>query len=318
MKKILVIIGLVASVLVAPTAANAQAKIVGGPFTDLAASSTIHLAITGFPAQGGLYIQQCLAPTGPTRPANCNSAVQLWISTEMGASFTPTADIIFKPVVSYQSAAGEINCSKVSCGIYVRFDHTKSGDFSEDNFIPLTFKNSSGLPTIPLDVITAFIGASQLSSSKPITLAYQSPGLLRVSSLSGSLLTSSASPTCSVVNGVVTALKGTGACNISVRSPGNKDYSAATANFPIYLTIGQDSIIAKAYPASIKFGQSVQLLKESAFGEDLTFSTKSKYCSVKNNEVKGLLKGSCHIQITGPTRKDLFNGVKTAIKVFVK
>jgi hypothetical protein len=172
---------------------------------------------------------------------------------------------------------------------------------------------------LPVDVITAFIGTAQLSSSKPITMAYQAPGLLRISSLSGAQLTSASyAPACSLVNGIVTALKGTGACDIGVTSGGTAAYAPVTSHFPIYLTIGQDGIIAKAYPISTKLGQNVNLFNESTFGESLTFSTKSKYCALNDNVLKPLRKGSCHVQITGASRKDLFKGAKNTIKVLIK
>ena len=97
----------VAGLLVAPATANAQAKVVGGPLTELSAAPTINLSISGFPAKGGLYFLQCTAPTGPTRPTTCNDAAQLWISTERGANFLPTANVVFKPAASYKTRTGE-------------------------------------------------------------------------------------------------------------------------------------------------------------------------------------------------------------------
>jgi len=312
MKRIILAIFIVAGLVVSPTAANAQAKVVGGPLTELSATPTIHLAISGFPAKGGLYLLQCTAPTGPTRPTTCNDAAQLWISTETGANFTPTADIVFKPAATYKTRTGlEIDCSKVSCGIYIRYDHTNGTDFSEDNFIALTFKSGQNVPVIPPDEITASIGGVTLSQSKPITMAYRAPGLLVASAKSGVTLTyKSYAPACALVDGIVTALKGNGACDIAVTSPGDKTYGPITIHYPIYLTIGNDGILHKAYPTSMKLHKSAILKNDSLFGEKLKFKTASKNCTVYGNKVIALKKGECSISITGPSVANLFAGVK--------
>lgn len=312
MKKIILSMFIIAGLVVAPTAANAQAKVVGGPLTELSASPTIHLMITGFPAKGGLYILQCTAPTGPTRPTTCNDAAQLWISTEAGANFTPTADISFKPAAAYVTRTGaEIDCRKVSCGIYIRYDHTNGSDYSEDNFIALTFKSGDNAAALPADLITASIGGVALSQRNPITMAYRAPGLLLASAKSGAPLTyKSYAPACTLVDGVVTALKGTGACDIAVTSPGTATYGPITVHYPIYLTPGNDGILHKAYPSSIKIHKSEILKSDSLFGETLKFTADRKVCSVYGNKVIALRKGDCLITVTGPSVANLFAGVK--------
>lgn len=320
MKRIVLAVFVVAGLLVAPTPANAQAKVVGGPLTELSAAPTINLSITGFPTKAGLYFLQCTAPTGPTRPTTCNDAAQLWISTERGANFTPTANIVFKPAVSYKTRAGEeIDCRKVSCGIYVRYDHNNSGDFSEDNFIPLTFKSGDSTPTLVSDEITASIGGVTLSQRNPITMAYRAPGLLLFSAKSGATLTAkSYAPACTLVDGVVTALKGTGACDIGITSPGNATYGPIEVHFPIYLTTGNDGILHKAYPTSLKIRKSVVLKSDSLFGEKLNFKSASKVCRVTGSKVTALKKGTCLISITGPSVANLFTGVKTTHKIKIQ
>ena len=312
MKRIILAVVVLAGLLVAPTAANAQAKVVGGPLTELSAAPTINLSITGFPTKGGLYFLQCTAPTGPTRPTTCNDAAQLWISTERGANFAPTANIVFKPAASYKTRAGEeIDCRKVSCGIYIRYDHTNGTDFSEDNFIALTFKSGDNTPTLVSDEITASIGGVTLSQRNPITMAYRAPGLLLMSAKSGVTLTAkSYAPACSLVDGVVTALKGTGACDIGVTSPGNATYGPIEVHFPIYLKPGTDGILSKAYPTTLKLRKSAVLKSESLFGEKLKFKTTSKTCSVYGSKVIALRKGACVLSITGPGVTNLYAGVK--------
>ena len=320
MKRIILAIFVMSGLLVSPTAANAQAKVVGGPLTELSATPTINLSISGFPAKGGLYFLQCTAPTGPTRPTTCNDAAQLWISTERGANFLPTANIVFKPAASYKTRSGEeIDCRKVSCGIYIRYDHTNGTDFSEDNFIALTFKSGDNTPTLVSDEITASIGGVALSQRNPITMAYRAPGLLLATAKSGAALTyKSYAPACTLVDGVVTALKGTGACDIGVTSPGNATYGPIEVHFPIYLTTGTDGILHKAYPTTLKLNKSVSLKSDSLFGEKLQFKTSSKACRVSGSKVTALKKGTCLISITGPSVTELFTGVKDTHKITIK
>ena len=320
MKKLIVVFAVFAGLLVAPAAANAQAKVTGGPLNNLAASPTIHLMISDFPTKAGLYLLQCTAPTGPTRPTTCNDAAQLWISTQPGASFAPNADIVFKPTATYKARTGEeIDCTKVSCGIYVRYDHTNGTDFSEDNFIALTFKSGDLTPVKPADEITASIGGVALSQSKPITLAYRAPGLLIASAKSGATLTyQSFAPACTLENNIVIALKGKGACDIAVTSTGNDTFGPITVHYPIYLKPGNDGILHKAYPTTLKVGKSTSLKSDSLFGEKLKFKSSSKACSVTGNKVKALKKGSCSISITGASVLDLFVGVKTTHKITIQ
>ena len=320
MKRIVLAIVVATGLLVAPTPANAQAKVVGGPLTDLSAAPTINLSITGFPTKAGLYFQQCAAPTGATRPTTCNDAAQLWISNERGANFTPTANIVFKPAASYKTRTGqEIDCRKVSCGIYIRYDHNNSGDFSEDNFIALTFKSGDNTPTLVSDEITASIGGVTLSQRNPITMAYRAPGLLIFSSKSGATLTAkSYAPACTLVDGVVTALKGTGACDIGITSPGNATYGPIEVHFPIYLKPGNDGILSKAYPTTLKIRKSAILKNDSLFGEKLKFKTTSKTCSVYGSKVIALRKGACVLSITGPSVANLFAGVKESYTITIQ
>ena len=320
MKRIILAMFVVAGLLVAPTAANAQAKVVGGPLTDLSAAPTINLSISAFPTKAGLYFLQCTAPTGSTRPTTCNDAAQLWISTERGANFAPTANIVFKPAASFKTRTGaEIDCRKVSCGIFIRYDHNNGTDFSEDNFIPLTFNVNDNTPALPSDEITASIGGVALSQRSPITMAYRAPGLLVATAKSGAALSfKSYTPACSLVDGVVTALKGTGACAIGVSSPGTATYGPIEVQLPIYLKPGNDGILNKAYPTTLKIRKSAILKSESLFGEKLKFKTSSKTCSVYGSKVIALRKGACELSITGPGVANLFAGVKETYTITIQ
>ncbi len=128
MKK-LVHVALIAALLAPVSAQAAETKFVGGPLTNLdSQGATINITLSNVPAKGGLYIQQCLEAPAGTRPAICNKAVELWISSARGASFLPTDTIKFKPTGSFVSGATTVDCTVQKCGIFMRFDHTVASD----------------------------------------------------------------------------------------------------------------------------------------------------------------------------------------------
>jgi len=304
--------------LVAPQAAHAQAKIVGGPLTNVPATGgTIHLQISSFPTKGGLYIQQCIAPVGMNRPTDCNQAAQLWISTQQGASFAPTADIQFKPTATFKGATQDVDCTKVSCGIYVRYDHTVPGDFSEDQFIALTFASGTGAPALAADEITATLGGKALDPRNPLTVAYRTPLKLEAKSKAGAALTfQSFAPACTLVGDVVTALKATGLCDIAVTSAGNATAAPITVHYPLTLTTGKDSLPAIA--KSIKIGAKVALPATSTFGESVKYSSTNKNCTIAGTTLTAKKQGACVVKATGKAMADLYSGVSQTITINVK
>ena len=158
-----------------------------------------------------------------------------------------------------------------------------------------------------------------MSQKAPITLAYRAPGLLIASAKSGSAITAiSYAPACSLQNNIVTALKGTGVCDIAVTSAGNASYSPITIHYPIYLALGSDGILHKAYPTTMKIYKSVMLKNDSLFGEKLKFKTTSKTCSVNGNKLIALKRGACLVSITGPGVANLFTGVNDAHTITIE
>jgi hypothetical protein len=150
-------------------------------------------------------------------------------------------------------------------------------------------------------------------------MAYRAPGLLIFSAKSGATLTAkSYAPACTLVDGVVTALKGTGACDIGITSPGNATYGPIEVHFPIYLKPGNDGILSKAYPTTLKIRKSAILKNDSLFGEKLKFKTTSKTCSVYGSKVIALRKGACVLSITGPSVANLFAGVKESYTITIQ
>jgi hypothetical protein len=138
-KKISIVIALIASII---TGAPAQAAEIGFDAKIATPELTLNVVLSNFPTKGGLYIQQCVqAPIG-TRPTICNTAAQLWISTEPRASFTPTAKIVFKPTSTFTSGTTSVDCTVSVCGAFLRYDHNMTADLTEDQFIALSFRSS--------------------------------------------------------------------------------------------------------------------------------------------------------------------------------
>lgn len=313
---------LAGSALVATaSSASAAATVVGGPYTNLkAAGDTIYLQLSNFPTTAGMYIQQCLN-TSPARPTStqCNPASQVWISTSTGATFKPT-DTIAVPVVA---KFGTVDCSTATCSLFFRLDHTAPTDTSEDRFINLTFASGTG-SALPLDEITSKVNGVTLASNAVGTLAYRTPITLVVTTKSG------ATPTlkvygdgCTATGLTVTALKGSGQCDIAVTSPGNASYATVTAHYPVNLTIGTQSVALN--------------LPKQLVGTKLLFTSKtltnmgekpkvavspSSVCTLKTTGVNTMLvakkKGTCTISVTAPARDGLYSALAQTYTLSVK
>jgi hypothetical protein len=315
MKKIvrIAIIAALSALVLSPVQANAAATIQGGPLTNLDPNNaSIHLAISNFPTRGGLYIQECNEPVAGARPTSCNAAVQLWISTAQGASFAPTADIIFKPKASYISAGTTIDCSVVKCGIFVRFDHTVMTDVNaEDQFIALKF--AAGSVTLPAtEEITATLGGITLSSKVPVEFAYRAPATVLGVAKSGAPVTyASLAPACSLTGTTVEALKGSDFCDIAITASG------ITAHFPLKLIPGTQSISKKEIPATLKVKKSVVLPSKTSFGEKIKYSA-SGICSVNGTTLRAKSAGTCSLSATAPAKADMWNAFSASYQIIVK
>jgi len=316
MKKIVVTFALVASLLIPVSANAAETKFVGGPLTNLdSAAATIHIALSNFPTKGGLYIQECVSAPAGTRPTICNNAVQLWVSTAAGASFLPTADIIFKPTGNFMSGATAVDCTVSKCGIFIRFDHTVPGDLSEDQFIPLTFKAAVGTTaTLAPDEVTATLNGVVMSTKAPIKLAYRAPATLAATSKVGATLTyTSFAPACTLAGMTVTGLKGTGYCDIAVTSAGNGTAAAVTAHFPIELIPGVQSLGVFTLPESAKAFSKITLPLVTNFGEKIKYKSSGS-CSVVNS-VLTLRRGNCEINTSATGRAALYAGLNVKLSI---
>ena len=315
LKKIFLLVAV--ALLALPTAANAKTTIMGGPYTNLKATDqVIHLALSGFPTSNGLYIMQCVQSSDGSRPTVCNQAAQLWISTSQGASFVPTADIQFKPTAIFSSGTTTVDCTKVTCGIFVRLDHTAPTDTSEDQFIVLTF-TASDAASLPADQITASINGVALSSSNPAEVKYRDVFKVEGNAKSGVSVTyASLAPACAINGNEVTVLKGTGYCDIAVTSAGNARYSTITAHFPLKLNPGLQKI---ALSSSAKSGTKMMLPSVTNFGEKVNYSvTKSVNCSLKGNVLTLNKKGACALKVSAPGLANTYLPFASTISVKIQ
>ena len=313
MKKIVVVIALVASLLVPTQAQAAETKFTGAPLTNLdSQGATINIMLLGVPAKGGLYIQQCVEAPAGTRSALCNNAVQLWISTARGASFLPTDVIKLKPTGTFVSGTTAVDCTVSKCGIFMRYDHTVPGDLSEDQFIALTFKAATtATVALPVDEITATINGVAISTKAPITLGYRQLSTVSATSKAGAPLTfSSLDPNCALKGIEITPLKGAGECAISVTSAGNATASGITAILPIRLTLGVQTIPA------IAAKNSSALATTTNFGQKVSY-TATGSCTVVKNTLKAK-KGSCTVVASAVGQAGLFAPLSTKVVLKIK
>ena len=313
MKKLVVLTALVASLLTPAQAQAAETKFTGAPLTNLDSQGvTINIMLLGVPTKGGLYIQQCVEASAGARPTVCNEPAQLWISNSRGASFAPTDVIKLKPTGTFVTKTTAVDCTVSKCGIFMRFDHTVPADFSEDQFIPLTFKAATtATVTLPVDEITATIKGVAVSTTTPITLGYRQVSMVSATSKAGAALTfTSLDPNCALKGTEITPLKGSGDCAISVTSAGNTTATGVTAILPIRLTEGVQTIPAIAAKKSVKLASTTN------FGQKIVY-TATGSCSVKKN-VLTAKKGKCTIQARAEGVAGLFGMAQKKVVLNIK
>ena len=313
MKKIVIVLALVASLLAPSHAQAAETKFLGGPLTNLEQQgATINVQLSAVPEKAGLYMQQCIQSTSGARSEICNKAAELWISTSRGASFLPTDIIKFKPTGSFISGSTTVDCTVSKCGIFMRFDHTAGTDLSEDQFIALSFKSeATGTMALPMDEITATINGVAVSTKTPITLGYRELATVSAVSKAGATLTyATLAPACALNGTQITPLKGVGECAVSVTSAGNATAAGVTAILPIYLALGVQTI------PTIAAKKSVTLATKTNFGQKVTYKATGE-CSVKKNKLTAM-KGKCTISARAKSQDELFGALKTKVVLKIK
>lgn len=113
------------------------------------AGETLTVNINGLPDEQGLYILECVVPaSADARPNVCvGQQSTIWTSKSavmLGYGATAFTGSVSIPVTRTFTAANStfVNCDEVSCGVFVRKDHTAPTDRSADTFLPISFASS--------------------------------------------------------------------------------------------------------------------------------------------------------------------------------
>ena len=319
MSKVRIVALLAAGLTIASSFAGASAApsvvVQGGPYTNLDPNGAdIHFGFGNFPTAHGLYLYEAVQPETGARPTIFSTA-QVWVSNDPQAPASPKGDVKVK-VTAYFTGA---DCYHMVCGIFVRLDHTAQSDTSEDQFIPITFAAATTTPIVaalPNDTITASVNGKTLSSAAPFTISYQTPVSIDATTGSGVAPTFKVyGENCSMVGNMLTALKGSGQCDVAITSPGNATVATVTSHFPVNLKIGIQTPVPFG-AAAIK--NSILLAQMTNFGEKISYKTTSaKICSIVGNQVKIIKTGTCTLIAKATGRVGLFTSYssKIALKV---
>lgn len=307
--------------VLSPAIANAKATLNATPITNLQATGqVVHLALTGYPANSGFYIQQCLTTNYKNddwnRPSVCNPAAQLWISNSLGANFAPNADILFKPTATFTYAGKLIDCTKNICGIFLRLDHMATADRSEDQFLPISFAGGIS-PTLQSDSIRVTINNKQINGESTVRAKYKDVFTIVASAKSGTALTyASLSTVCSISGNVVTVQKGGGYCDIAITSLGNAQYAGTTRHLLVKVSPGTQRVVA---PGSGTAGSNLTLPTNSNFGEKVTYTvSNTANCTLSGNIVTLKKNGDCTVKATAPRLSDMYYPLRQTISISIK
>ncbi|CAN2235814.1 hypothetical protein [Candidatus Planktophila dulcis] len=314
-----IVLGLVLPILTALPSQAETFAFASSPLTNLdPAGSTVNGGFTKFPTTAGMYIQQCIAPVGATRPLTCSDTIQLWVSAAGGpGTVSPTGPISLKVSGSITGKTVTVDCTTTQCGLFFRLDHTAPTDTSEDKFLPMTFAKGATAPVLAADEITVTLNGKPLVRNVPSNLAYRADAKIVATSKSGLAITfTSLTPDCTYSNGTLTALKGKGQCALGYSTAGNATTAAATGNFPFILTPGNQKIIGLT--KSIKKGGSKALPLETNFGSPITYKSLGKNCVVEGNLVNAKKSGSCTIKATADAKVDTWVALERTVVIPIK
>jgi hypothetical protein len=117
------------------------------------AGSIIKVSGNGFDETVGIYLAICVIPEKGKAPTPCGGGVNkaglgeasVWISSNAPAyaaglteEFLPGGR--FTHNLSVSQRIGKFDCRKVRCAVTVRSDHLRTGDRTNDLFIPITIR----------------------------------------------------------------------------------------------------------------------------------------------------------------------------------
>lgn len=289
------------------------------PLTNLdPAGATINGGFTAFPKTAGMYIQECVAPVGTARPVTCSDTIQLWVTAAGGPNTTSPTGPIALPVASSITGKGvTVDCTKVQCGLFFRLDHTAPTDFSEDKFLPITFKSGAAAPVLAADSVEVTLNGTALVRNVPSNLGYRAPATIVATAKSGLPVTlTSLTPECTYSNGQFTALKGAGQCALAFSTPGNAMTAPATGNFPFMLVPGTQTITGVT--KLVKKGSFKALPLQTNFGSEIRYISANKNCLVEGNLVQAKKSGACVIKVYSPAKADMWNELVTTLTIPIK
>jgi hypothetical protein len=312
-----VLIAVASLVPFAQSANAATFKFQSGPLTNLdPAGATINGGFTAFPTKAGMYIQQCTEPVGTARPATCSDTIQLWVTPAGGPGTTsPTGQIAIKVASTIIGKGTTVDCTKTTCGLFFRFDHTAPMDTSEDTFMPISFRAGAAV-VLPADEVTVTFNGKTLTRNVPLNLAYRAPAKVTATAQSGLPVTlTSLTPDCSYANGVFTALKGAGQCALGHSTAGNATYAASVANYPFILTPGVQAV--DRMTKVIKVGKIKAMPAETNFGESIKYTSASKNCVVEVNMLSAKKSGTCRITASAAAKDGLWAALNQQFAVRV-
>lgn len=307
--------------LLFPATAQARTTVTGGPYTNLQLTGqVVSLKLSAYPTNAGFYILQCLKSNDNARPHLCNPSAQLWVSTSAGANFAPSADILFRPSGKFTFGTTNVDCTKTSCGIFIRLDHTASADRSEDQFIPITFVGGA-TPTTTADVIRAYVGRRALEGDEALTVRYQETFTITATSRSGAPLTFSTTSTgCYVSGNQVTVTKGFGYCDVTISSPGSGQYSAATKHYSFRLKPALQKVVVGT---NVRAGTSLVLPATTNLGAKVTYDvSNTANCILTTNQNLFTLAfnkvGDCRVVATAPAMTDMYYALKQTLSFKIR
>jgi hypothetical protein len=119
----------------------------------VAPGSIIKVSGRGFDETVGIYLAICVIPEKGKAPTPCGGGVNkaglgeasVWISSNApGYAVGLTDEFLpggrFTHNLSVPAKIGKFDCRKVRCAVTVRSDHLRTGDRTQDLFIPLTIR----------------------------------------------------------------------------------------------------------------------------------------------------------------------------------
>jgi hypothetical protein len=119
----------------------------------VAPGSVIRVSGNGFDETIGIYLAICVMPAKGKAPTPCGGGVNkaglgeasVWISSNAPAYAAGLTDEFlpggrFTHNLSVSQKIGKFDCRKVRCAVTVRSDHLRTGDRTNDLFIPITIR----------------------------------------------------------------------------------------------------------------------------------------------------------------------------------